>query len=162
MHTQTNKHTLYRPVALTGALLGPKAVTRLLDQALTKLAFDPSLRHVSVNGTGLLKRWSIMVGRDGSGVLIFDPEGECPTAKDMEPTRLALSMSPRIGKLIETEIGPVLTYIRFTLCPKGQEVSRCRFCGTVVTLGDRICGPCNDEKYGTHRFGGEIPAGVDW
>ena len=40
--------------------------------------------------------------------------------------------------------------------------STCRFCGIAVTPGDRICEPCNTARYGVNRFGGEVPAGVDW
>ena len=44
----------------------------------------------------------------------------------------------------------------------GLEDSQCRHCGCKVAHGDRICNDCNERRYGTHRFGGEVPAGVDW
>lgn len=64
------------------------------------------------------------MSRDGSGALLLSPGGVTPTTKEIEPTRIALAMNPHIGKVIEIELSPVVTYIRFTICPKGQEVTR--------------------------------------
>lgn len=111
-----------RQINLSSALLGPKAVDRLLTDALTQLRQDPDRTTASATGKGMYSDWAITISREGHGTVCLTTGHLIASEKDIEPTRVAMLMDPRVGKIVNIERAPIVSLIHFTLCPKGQAV----------------------------------------
>jgi hypothetical protein len=111
-----------RQINLSSALLGPKAVDRLLTDALTQLRQDQDRTTASATGKGMYADWAISVSRSGDGTVCLSTGHLIATEKDIEPTRVAMLMDQRVGKIVNIERSPLFSLIHFTLCPKGREV----------------------------------------